>query len=186
MVRFKSRLSQESNIADGAVTTTKIADGTITNAKMDVDEGHNIEIKRKAASETVNNSAALQNDNDLVTSSLAASTVWTFELVGRFITGASTTPDAQFDVVLPTGATWFIGANANLSTADAVQAIESESGDAAKSFGVTTVARLLILNGYIRIGSTAGTCQLRWAQAAAAVEDTTFSQDGYMMVRRIA
>ena len=161
-----------------------IGDGTITNAKMDVDEGHNIAVIRKTATESVNNSATLQDDDDLVSASLPASTTWIFELVMRIIS-TTATPDGKFDVVLPAGATWYIGANANLAADETVQQITSASGDAAKSFGVSSLDRLIILKGWVKISTTAGTCQFRWAQTTATVESTSLALDAYMLLRRM-
>ena len=185
MPRFKSRVVQTGNVADGSITNVKIADGTIANAKMDVDEGHNIEIKRKSAQEDVNNSTTLQNDDHLVSATLAANTTWSVDILINVFSSVGATPDGQIGFTLPAGAAWFIGANANLSTAEAAQQITSQSGGNAVTFGVSTPIRLLLLRGWVVIGSTAGTLQVQWAQATAAVENVSFGTNSHMILRRI-
>ena len=185
MVRFKSRVVTEGNIADNSVTAAKILDGTITNAKMDVDEGHNIDVKRKAANEAVNNSTAMQNDNDLVSASLAASTVWVVDLIIVATNAGGVTGDANFDFTIPTGATLYVGGT-YLDTADALAVPTSVGNQNTIGVGMTSVDRVFRIAGWIEISTTAGTCQLRWAQNVATVGDLTFRKNSSMLLRRVA
>ena len=173
MVRFKTRLVQTDNVVDGS----------ITNVKMDPTGGHFLDTKYKTASESVNNSITLQNDDHLVSGSLAINTEWVVEINLQYTCAVDASGDFELDFVLPAGASWRIG-GFGMSTADALVNAKSDSGAASIEFGGSTTDRIWYFSGWILIGATAGTCQLRWAQNVAVAQNYTFLRGSSMILRR--
>ena len=188
MVRFKSRVVTEGNIVDNSVTTAKILDGTITNAKMDVDEGHNIEVKYKTADESVNNSTTLQNDDHLVTSSLPANSIWLVELSVYHLANTDATGDFKFAFVGSATANMGIG-GLIMDAADALANVLYTAGAGGIAFGAAAAGsfRRLFLTGAVVVGATAGTLQFQWAQNGLVAQNYTVGTNySYMIVRRVS
>ena len=186
MVRFKSRVVTEGNIADDSVTTAKILNGTITNAKMGVASGHFIVFAQKTALETVNNSSTFQDDDHLVSASLAASSEWIIEIYLCHSTAVGGTPDIKVQIVIPTGATHTLGGTAASTTDGANIANLGTDGAASIAYSAGSSAQMLYLVGRVSIGATAGTVQLQWAQNVATVEDLTVRTRCWMLLRRLS
>ena len=136
----------------------------------------------KTASENVNNSAVLQND-DVLLKAVEASSVYIVEAHLFYFSG--TTPDLKIAWTVPAGATLVWGgvyydaalamtSNGNFATA-ANLAIGGSGGDAhASLFGLLTTS------------TAAGTLQMQWAQNTANLSNSTIYAGSYLTLRKIA
>lgn len=121
----------------------------------------------KSADETVNNSATLQNDNDLAVD-VEANGVYSLHLYLVYSSGA--TPDFKIDFTAPSGTTFeasFFDYNGGSFAWGATSALGSVTGLAG-----TGANAPFILRATVFVGGTAGTVQLRWAQNTANASDT--------------
>ncbi len=118
----------------------------------------------KVADETVNGSATLQNDDELLVP-VTANQKWIFTLFLLFDSG--TTPDIKVKWSAPSGATmqWGVGDG----SPQAVQSVTSEVAPAGAGAGT---AQMLVFSGEITIGSNGGNVQLQWAQNTSDASDT--------------
>lgn len=134
---------------------------------------------RKAADETVNNSANLQNDDALLFTP-AVNSAYHVKFIVFLITGG--TPDFKWAVTVPAGAEFagvsnYVGKDANAIT----------TGVAAEAFGTsTTTNQVLTIEGILTMGATAGNCQFQWAQNTATAEDTKVLTNSLLFYERIA
>lgn len=135
----------------------------------------------KAAQETVNNSVTLQNDDELVSPTLPANTVWEMELVIHCT--SSTVADFKSAITLPAGAT--LNAALIYDSTSLVTFLLTDTG-ASRATGGAAASISLIYRGILRIAATAGTAQLQWAQNTAEVSNTTVNVDSYMKLSRIS
>lgn len=129
----------------------------------------------KAADEAVNNSATLQNDNDLRFYGQAGK-AYAVEIL---IDVDDTDVDAGIDIALsmPSGATF----RGNLaSAADALAAWTGAEVTLAEADSVVQI------NGIVKIGATAGDVRLQWAQTAATVGDTIVKANSYITAFRVS
>jgi hypothetical protein len=138
---------------------------------------------RKTADELVNNSAALQDDNDL-TFAVAASEVWSFSLFLMYT--SNTTADFKLAIGEPSGATtrWTTLAD---SAGTAVITGPSVGGDAAAvtiQYGAADDP--ILINGVCANSTNAGNLTLRWAQGTATVVDTIVRANSFLVAHRIA
>jgi len=145
---------------------------------------------RKSASETVNNSTTLQNDDHLL-GSVAASEVWTFMFV-LFVSGVQAS-DIRIDVIGPSGSTVTFGviglttgstnvSNSSMNTIGNLLGgtnIGSVGTDSAT--GHTTV---LVMGSCVN-STTAGDLQLRWAQNTADVSDLIVRSQSFLTMWRV-
>lgn len=123
-----------------------------------------VKIIYKTATETVNNSTTLQNDNELILPVLA-NEVWVFKL--SVLYRSATTPDIKFGWTVPAGTTMSWALN------DTAQAVFDESGAGqVAGAGSSTTSIAGNVNGIIFVGSTAGNVNLQWAQNVLEVSDT--------------
>lgn len=149
-------------------------------------------LARKSVDETVNNSAALQNDDHLFFS-VAANEVWFVQ--AWLVIDSGATPDIKFGWTLPAAATmrWgFIGGDqatgtvpgwhwsAGVGTVLATTGTLTQAGSGAGSAIGTAFA------GIAAIGGTAGTVQLQWAQNTANVSDTKVLMNSALVGCRLA
>lgn len=127
---------------------------------------------RKTADETVNNSAAMQNDDELLFAIAANETVF-FDFLLLWTSPAAA--DLDLDWTIPAGASliWNIGNNIGANIHSAPFMIISDG-----------FKRGLTFKGVARAGATAGTCQMRWAQTVATVGNTTIHLDSYLSLWR--
>lgn len=145
----------------------------------------------KTADETINNSAALQDDDALILP-VGTSETWFFETVVRYSSNA--TADIRFGWSGPTGATmeWGRGHVATSSgpginslggsgTPTALSAI----GDTLNLAGVASGSVHIMLAGWIFTDSTAGSVTLRWRQDTADVSDTKVLKGSFIRARKI-
>jgi hypothetical protein len=133
----------------------------------------------KDTNETVNNTAVIQNDDELVLA-VAASTKYFFELYVPYNSGA--TPDLKVGWTLPSGATniWQID---YFDTSAVAQKGQSSSvpttGFAIGGFGADLYVRFL---GSISISSTAGNMQVVWAQNTANASNSTVYAGAFLSI----
>lgn len=136
----------------------------------------------KAADETVNNSAVLQND-DHFSFTVVADTDYLVEVVLMVTTG--TTPGWKFGWTL-SGMTWDGVYATDLTTPTLGSASAIASGTGA---GVTATAaaasRLWSASFVIHAGSTGGALQFQWAQNSANASDTTVHKNSFLKYRRL-
>jgi hypothetical protein len=139
---------------------------------------------RKSADETINNSAALQDDNHL-TFAVAASEVWAFNFF--IIYNSGTTPDIKIAIGEPSGATtkwtWIKASGGTLFQAATILA----GGDAAAQMVPGAAADdVILIDGICTNSTNAGSVTLRWAQNTATVADTIVRTHSYVIGTRIA
>lgn len=122
----------------------------------------------KTSDEIVNNSAVLQNDDQL-SIPVAANKTYIFEMY--FMSTSGTTPDLSYAFALPAGATGYVSLNSvtgpSLITGTFV----------VLSAGARTSIRL---KGYVTTSATSGNIQFRWAQDTADVSNTTVHAGSWM------
>lgn len=147
---------------------------------------------RKTADETVNNSAALQNDDHLVLPVLA-SEVWAFDLT-LLLTSGNTIPDWQFAWTVPAGATMQWGGVSSSGTANqwvtagvaaSPISLTSESGVILSGSAASGVSGVFF-RGVIVVSSTAGNVQFQWAQNTAHASDSKVLANSHMVARKLA
>jgi hypothetical protein len=145
---------------------TAVKSGTLYSI---TDENHNIERSNatawanfgpqiraivKATDETVASSTTLQDDNVLLFA-IAASETWAFRFVLHLLS-ASATPDFKYTIAVPSGATGnFFDMLANTVVAFAA----TSTVDLAAA-----TAKVLVIEGSVTNGATAGNVKLQWAQ----------------------
>lgn len=136
---------------------------------------------RKLAIETVNNTAALHNDTELVVSVLASTT---YEMHLMLFYNSGVTPDLKIFWTAPAAATLMWGgicADAagavslpgNLSLAT-TQVVGGSAADASAHFW-----------GIFTTSATAGSLQLQWAQNTATVANTSLYAGSALLLRQI-
>ena len=139
---------------------------------------------RKTADETVNNSAVLQNDDDLLFA-VGANEIWAVHTLLRFYSYTATSYfKAAF--AIPAGATMTghdINDVAPLAAAGAV--IQRDLATATQKTNSTGVHELMIFGVYIG-GANAGNIQLQWAQLAAVAENTIVYANSYILAHKLA
>ena len=141
-------------------------------------------VVRKSATESVNDSSVLQNDDALLLA-VAASEVWAFKFV-LFVT-SDDVKDFQYDITGPTGAT---GRYMHVSVSPA-EVVDSDYATAIATaisvlFAVGTTARCIEITGEITVSTTAGNLQLRWAQNTADAGNTSVLVDSYLIAHKLA
>lgn len=142
-------------------------------------------VLRKTSDETVNNSAALQDDDDLKFA-VAANEVWYFE--GMLIHVGNGTADFKFAFTVPSGAAlhWMATYAAPGAAADAQIALVEVSGTSSPTCDAGTSNAVVLFKGEVRVGGTADDLQLQWAQANATVVDTKLLTGSYMICAKEA
>jgi hypothetical protein len=141
---------------------------------------------RKSATETVNNSTALQNDDDFV---VALPTSGTFGWSMAVWYSSSTVADIQFAFTWPAGAgaMWSPHAIATTGISDVQFGAQSTSGLPLPVGGNGATSPVLaLLEGEITMGGTAGNLQFQWAQNTLEASNTQVRARSRMMVWRIA
>ena len=140
----------------------------------------------KSASEIVSNSATQQNDDQLFFS-VGANEVWLVELYTR--TSMFAASDFGQSWTIPASAT-FIGFpddvnNQGSATAGAGTAQIDLTTTRTKTIAANSSV-LLLERGLLVTAGTSGTVQYRWAQAVAAVENTSVLQNSFIIAYRLA
>jgi hypothetical protein len=175
---------------------TAIADNQITDKRVFVsqhgsDQHVNVvsgpTFVRKAADETVNNSAALQNDDHLKLAMLA-NEVWTFELFLR-VTFPSTTCGFSVDFTAPAGASGFYveavirGDGTNQATFRDGPTLGTRGEVPA---AITIADHFVKITGVVVNGANAGDFQFRWCQASAEANNLKVLANSWMMCGKLA
>lgn len=146
---------------------------------------------RKTGTETVNNSATLQDDDALVLA-VEASAIYVVEAQLRYVSG--TTPDLKIGWTAPASATFTwaaygpqVGAS---SVANAASLYRRRSigdteaiGGAGSGGGNEGIANP---KGLLVVSTTAGNLQLQWAQNTQDASDTQILADSWLRLQRVA
>lgn len=144
---------------------------------------------RKTADETVNNSTALQNDNELLA---ALPTAGTYQFEMNMLYSATTVADIKFAFTWPAGATAFwsaigLATGAATLTGDATFSFTNGSGTSVAFGGIGAGAPVPIrLFGNIVMGGTAGNLQLQWAQQNLEATNTIVHSNSNLQLWRVA
>ena len=134
----------------------------------------------KTADETVNGSAALQNDNELFVV-VAANARYDFEL--RIVHNSGTTPDFKFGWTFPTGTTMFYN-QLNVPLAGSAFALFAQIQTDTPQGEGAAADRGIHAWGKVLVGTTAGTLQFQWAQSTSNGSDTIVRAGSYLTLRR--
>lgn len=139
----------------------------------------------KSADETVTNSAALQDDNELQFTAVAGQKYdFTFTLS---LTSSTLAADIAVALTFPAGTMIWTGIGLDTAATSSIAnvRIAGASGSGTSlNFGVTTASAGLIISGSF-ICTTSGTVKLQWAQATAG-GDTTVKQGSKVQAIRAA
>lgn len=135
---------------------------------------------RKTVNETVNNSAALQNDDALFVA-VVANAVYDVKLVLHYTSG--TTPDLKIGWTAPSGATMVWGGYL-FSTASAFTATGNNAVGTVVALGGLGADVSAVFDGTVVTSTTAGTLQLQWAQNTANASDSTVYAGSFLELRR--
>ena len=142
----------------------------------------------KGADETVTNSTALQNDNELFVT-CAANATYVFDCYLDFEGAAVTTGDIQWQWSTPSGATLrYQPIYAVVGSGLAISAGTTVTGATTVSAGTNGSGSLrgASMNGTLVMGSTAGNLQLKWAQNTANNSTgTTVHAQSYLALWRV-
>lgn len=133
----------------------------------------------KTVDETVNNSAALQND-DVLFLAVPANTKWELDGVIRFNSG--TTPDFRAKFTVPASATlkWNIFAQAGTWLG-----FQQDETTTAVIDGLAASVATQV-NGVLTVGANAGNLQLQWAQGTANASNTIVQIGSYLKLQRMS
>ena len=136
---------------------------------------------RKTADETVNNSAVLQNDNELLFA-MGVNERFVFECVIYYTTGGI--PGFAFFFTKPVGA---IYNGTSIRHAVANQQIAADLGQfnyagASSPFGGGSI---IYAKGIVINGANVGNFQLQWCQAVANASDTKVLTNSYLSMRHL-
>lgn len=133
---------------------------------------------RKTVDETVNNSAVLQDDDELFVA-LAAST--TYRIALDLVWNSGTTPDFKYDWTVPSGATGLYTVTATSGAALFLGSLAFASGGNLDGSGSDLFSRF---EGEL-VTTNAGTLRLRWAQVAATVSNTVVRAGSLLVATKV-
>lgn len=172
-------------------TSSEIAEGqlvyTMDNNKLYLHTGsgtyvqlypNTILFARKTSNETVNNSAVLQNDNELAVP-VVANIVYKMFL--RLIVNTGTTPDFKMLFTFPAGLTMSLH---NTESTIPLSVPYDQTVTAAMSG--TGSDMIILVEGIVLVSSTAGTLQLQWAQNTQTVSDTIVKINSSLLLIPVA
>lgn len=139
----------------------------------------------KSANENVTNSTTLQND-DHFAFTVATGAFYTLE--GYLVVDGAVGGDLKLDFTLPAGASmhWTNFGNNTGGVTQYNIATQAASVARAVSGNGGTASASLQPKGYVNIGGTAGTLQLRWAQNTLSGTASTIYASSWMKLTRIA
>ena len=155
---LKTSTALSAGITGNAVTATTATSATTASTLS------NKATVIKQSDETVNNSDALQNDDELLYA-LTANQQIAFELLLLY----NTTNAAGLKIgwTVPAGATLTWGGTWYNNTGDPVTVANYTAASTAAFYGSSTAPQVARVHGYITNGATPGNLQLQWAQYAA-------------------
>lgn len=180
-LRLGGDTSDPASLADGDVWYRSDTDklyARINGVNVDIG-GAGMSLIVKAPDETVNNSAALQDDDDLLFA-VAANESWQFE--GTFFWTGNGTADLKLTFAGPAGS-----AGAWAVEQDPLDATAEADGDELGTTGLlsgTSGRRKVHFWGAIANGANAGSLKLQWAQNTADASDTTIHAGSYIKYQR--
>ena len=140
--------------------------------------GQNMVSIVKAANETVNGSAALQDDDNL-TFAIGPNETWSYSFKIHAISQAA--PDIQFAVGAPVGATCRY---AYEDSENAITAAQFGCGATTGLIAGDGLNNLYEVTGTVQNGATAGNVTLRWAQNTANASNTIVYAGSYVQAVR--
>lgn len=137
---------------------------------------------RKTSNETVNGSAALQNDDELFVA-VEASCVYHFELRLNYTSG--TTPDLKLGWTYPTGTTirW---SGVDSDTAGAVRITGNLTETSVPAICGSGADLMAVYTGMVIVGVNAGTLTLQWAQNTSTGSNSTVYAGSFLTIKRTA
>lgn len=135
-----------------------------------------IRTKRKLADEIVNNSAVLQDDDELVMA-VAATVTYLVELCLFGISAAAADWRLQFNA--PVGSS---GAIYGMSDGSSIKSFAINATDTMNSGGAASMS---IYKGVLIVGGTGGNLTFQWAQGTANVSDTTVYAGSTLTLTRV-
>ena len=186
----------ESRLATYAAANPTLVTPINAAAMMDL-EARLLTVAYKTADETVNNSAALQNDDHLF-ASVAANSVYVVD--GLLAYSASAAADLQVSWSMPSGATFrgnLLGPGTGLGTTAtsfdgtfwsppltpaSFPADSAGVGGNQVTAGWELTARLF---GLLIVSTTAGTFQIRWAQNTATADNTKVLAGSFIRLQKV-
>lgn len=128
----------------------------------------------KQTNEVVNNSIALQDDNELGFS-IGANEEWTYRFVVQ--ANANAAADFRFAVTAPSGATCFVSfSDPEGATSDG----QYGCGVTSVSVPANTATDLYEITGSVKNGATAGVVRLQWAQFTLNASNATVFAGSYL------
>lgn len=187
---FSAGTIPTARLGSGTASSTTFLRGDQTwNAAVTGTGVSTIELVRKTADETVNNSTTLQNDDHLLFSIAANEVVHGY--IACFYVSTGATPDLKFAFSAPSGATGQlsrIGAPAtttDLSDGNIAVDMNNASITTALIIGTTATQGIAMVFFTIRNSTTAGTVNFQWAQNTATAENTIMRTDSYLLIFRV-
>lgn len=138
--------------------------------------------KRKNGDESVVSSTVLQNDDDLLFT-VNVNELWVVRIV--LYVDAVTAGDIKVGLTVPAGTTYRFGVTGlDVAAAAAAGNVYTVAITAASSIlggaGAGTITTI-VCSALIRIGGTAGTVQLQWAQGTSSVTATIVKADSHLL-----
>jgi len=179
-------VADEATARDAAIDTHK-GDASAhhtkyTNAEAVAAVGGRFTMVRKTADQTVNNSAILQNDDQLLFA-IGANEVWEFSFI--LLATSGTTPDMQVAVTMPSGGDvdWFwVGPN---SAGTLVEIVVNGSAGST-NMEAKDNPTVIIIRGIAVNSTNAGNVQLQWAQNTANATDTKVLTNSCLIAHKLA
>lgn len=135
-------------------------------------------IVRKAADEAVNNSTALQDDDELFFA-VEANEVWKFDIL--LITYSHGTPDFKYAFTIPVA-----GAITGWDPQGRTIAEAPFNYTGASVIPGSSLDRYTYISGIYVGGVNAGTVQLQWAQNVLRVGDTFLRENSFIIAHQLA
>ena len=136
--------------------------------------------KHKRASETINNTTTIQNDDELVIA-VAANTDYIMSMVLYFLSATTAVAGIDWAFSLPSGAAGAATDVSNDSSGDA-NALTNIVTERIAAQENSTVLGAYHYVGHITVGETAGNAQLQWAQNTGVAENTTLIAGSSLML----
>jgi hypothetical protein len=118
---------------------------------------------RKTANESVANSNAMQDDDELFFA-IGADEVWEFE-AWIFCTSASNSPDIEYTFTAPSGTINWVSSTEPLNSATVTSNVPVTASGSTRSLPILAGTTYLIrVRGFVANGTTAGNVRFRWTQ----------------------
>lgn len=167
----------------GTVVTSGGSITTISHEK-NIENARNVFI-RKTADETVNNSAAVQDDNDLQFAVLAGQ-AWEFKICLLFNSPSADTSDFRYVTNQSVGNMFTLAVArsdlaAGVALASEILAADTEGRADLSDLGSSPNA---IIQGWF-VAEADGDFKFRWAQWSAVAHDTKILTDSFLVARRL-